>query len=214
MTIDDDRPTTAERYGRATHASRLRLDPERRGDADTLIAAGLVPDFFGMDLMRFREELETGLSRFPQLGPLRLIDRNLISSALPSLAGVLRSLGAWGEVYSARHSLDLRPGAIASLSGRALIAYVRPLCRSCEGRGFNGGGRTIEQSGPQILCRACRGSRQESYSIGRTVEERFLVSGMLTHMEKSETNAAAGIRRNRALVDAAKASIEEGAKRG
>ena len=56
MTLPEDRPSTAERYGRAMRSSRLTVTPERAGDVDLLIAAGWTTDSLGASLYRLRAE--------------------------------------------------------------------------------------------------------------------------------------------------------------
>lgn len=57
-TYDDKNPppTTEERYGTATKASNLRVQAERSGSADSLIAAGWSKSRLGAALMRFHSE--------------------------------------------------------------------------------------------------------------------------------------------------------------
>lgn len=53
-----DRPTIGERYANATESSDLRVLADRRGDADTLIAAGWISEGFGTSLYRLRTEFD------------------------------------------------------------------------------------------------------------------------------------------------------------
>lgn len=53
-----DRPTTAERYTRATNSSDLSVASRQRGDVDLLIAAGWAGDTLGVLLYRLRSEFD------------------------------------------------------------------------------------------------------------------------------------------------------------
>ena len=48
--------TTDERYTSATHASNLRVEADRTGQADVIIAAGMSPSRLGAALLRLRSE--------------------------------------------------------------------------------------------------------------------------------------------------------------
>lgn len=207
MTTDDERPSTAERYGRATHASRLKVDAERRGDADMLIAAGMLPDFLGASLLRLQEEFETARARVTRGPALSLTDQLLVLSALKSLRETRDALGRWADWRATKDGIILTPKEVAALTGRALTAFLNPLCPHCEGRGFNGGGRG-EHTGPKVICRACGGSGKARNAIGRSAIEVAFVTRILAHMDEGVTNAARGIRRNRGAVDAAKSAVD------
>lgn len=53
---DNPRPTIEERYTSATHASNLRVQAERTGSADMLIAMGWSPSRLGAALIRLHSE--------------------------------------------------------------------------------------------------------------------------------------------------------------
>ena len=206
--MSDDKPTTPERYGHATRATRLRLTTERRGDADTLIAAGLLPEFLGALLLRLQEEFETARSRVSRRQALSLTEQLLVLSALKSLRETKDALGRWAEWRATKDAVMLTSAEVAILCGRALNAYLNPICPHCEGRGFNGGGRG-EHTGPKMICRACAGSGKTLDSVGRGEVELAFVKRILGHMDESVANASRGIRRNRPAVDTAKAVVED-----
>lgn len=60
--IDDSKPTLEERYVGATHASNLRVQAERTGAADTLIAVAWSDKGLGASLMRLHSEWD-GLAK-------------------------------------------------------------------------------------------------------------------------------------------------------
>lgn len=55
---DDAKPNTEEKYGAATHASNLRVEADRGGSADMLIAAGWSASRLGAGLIRLHSEWE------------------------------------------------------------------------------------------------------------------------------------------------------------
>ena len=56
MTIVSDKPDTAEQYACATNATNLRVEADRPGKADTLIAAGWSASRLGAALLRLHSE--------------------------------------------------------------------------------------------------------------------------------------------------------------
>lgn len=56
--LNDERRTIDEAYTSATASSNLRLEAERRGDADVLIASGLNPVRMGSALLRLHTEYD------------------------------------------------------------------------------------------------------------------------------------------------------------
>lgn len=59
---DDSKPNTEEQYTAATHASNLRVQAERGGSADMLIAAGWSASRIGASMIRLHSEWE-GLAK-------------------------------------------------------------------------------------------------------------------------------------------------------
>lgn len=57
MTTIEERPSIGERYSSATESSNLKLT-DGRTDLDIIIAAGLVPDSFGLTLYRLMNEFD------------------------------------------------------------------------------------------------------------------------------------------------------------
>lgn len=53
---EDTKPNVEERYSSATHTSNLRVEAERSGPADVLIAAGWSPSRLGSAMMRLHSE--------------------------------------------------------------------------------------------------------------------------------------------------------------
>lgn len=57
MTTIEERPSIGERYTSASASSNLKLT-ESRSDLDIIVAAGLVPDTFGLTLYRLMDEFD------------------------------------------------------------------------------------------------------------------------------------------------------------
>lgn len=57
-TAEEERPTLGERYSSATESTNLKMG-ERRSDVDIIIAAGLIPDGFGLTLYRLMFEFDS-----------------------------------------------------------------------------------------------------------------------------------------------------------
>lgn len=207
-TIDHDRPTLGESYGIATTSSHLEMKPERRGDVDIIAAAGLLPEFLGVMLLRLSTEFDRAKSQVRVGAEMNPAEQLFVLQKLKSLRSTKDALGRYAEWRATKEAFMAPPRTVALLTGRTLVAFLNPACPHCEGRGFNGGGRH-EQSGPQVLCRACRNTGLQRHSIGRGDAEATFVDGLLSHMTTQMENAANGIHRNRDTVDAAKAAIQE-----
>jgi hypothetical protein len=78
---DDAKTTVEERYTNATHASNLRVQAERTGSADVLIAMGWSPSRLGAALMRLHSEWD-GCEK-PRKPTRTAVD--LIAASLPRI---------------------------------------------------------------------------------------------------------------------------------
>ena len=63
--------TTEEKYTSATHAINLRVEADRTGQADIIIAAGMSPSRLGAALLRLHSERD-GASTPPPMTPERI----------------------------------------------------------------------------------------------------------------------------------------------
>lgn len=84
--LDDDKPNTEERYTQATHASNLRVQAERGGSADMLIAAGWSESRVGASLIRLHSEWE-GLAKPSRRGRVAI---ESIAKEFPKLQNGMR----------------------------------------------------------------------------------------------------------------------------
>lgn len=183
MTVDDDRPTTAERYAAATQSSDLKMHNEKRGDVDMLIANGWVGDRLGTLLFRLRGEFdsiraehrnaertlaaaESDNHRMHRAGldddadaqmeaaeRAALTARALIMVHLQSLPAAVNALLAFAVMEAAHAKYQARGHRVQDIAGKALEAWLDPICPACDGRGHNGGfGVAL------VLCARCHGS--------------------------------------------------------
>lgn len=155
-----------EAYTRAgTSSSNLRVDPDRRGDADVLIAAGWSPGMLGSALMRLRGEWDSvAAPRFRQDStahqrrshPDADADAVQLLSRLRSLAQVLEAVERWAR---ARHLADAH-----TLARTSVCYWLDPTCRACLGRGA-----TLVPGTPMLgrVCKACGGSRKAREPMGQ-----------------------------------------------
>ncbi len=178
-----------ERYSAAIESSNLRVKAEEKGDVDLLIAAGWAPDTLGAMLYRLATEFDT-VRADVRRGALSPVERFLILGRLKSLPAARDEIGIWACIEATRQRFMQPDSAVRVLVGRVIDVHLDPTCHVCEGRGFNGGGRH-EHTGPQIICRACRGSGLRRDSVGKTEEERrfarFLLAEMAMRMQSVES---------------------------
>lgn len=153
-----------EAYTRAgTSSSNLKVDPDRRGDADVLVAAGWSPGMLGGALMRLRGEWDSvAAPRFmqdstahqrrshPDADAVQLLGR------LRSLALVLEAVERWA---AAKGLADAR-----TLARTSVCYWLDPTCRACLGRGS-----ALVPGTPMLgrVCKACGGSRKASEPMGQ-----------------------------------------------
>lgn len=176
----------AERYATATEAHSLKVDTERSGAADVLIAAGLAGDGLGVSLVRLRAEFDTARGAVRGTGNSSLTEHMLALMRLRTLREVKEMVGDLSAKQAA--VTGFRSRHLLAITGRVLDVFLDPLCHHCEGRGFNGGGRH-EQTGPPALCRPCGGSGHRAGAIGHTDAERAFSRHMLALLERSATRA-------------------------
>lgn len=146
--------TVEEAYTRAgTSSSNLKVDPDRRGDADVLIAAGWSPGMLGGALMRLRGEWDSTAQQrrsHPEADAVQLLSR------LRSLAQVLEAVEHWA---AAKRLADPR-----CLARTSVCYWLDPTCRACMGRGS-----ALVPGTPMLgrVCTACGGSRKAREPMGQ-----------------------------------------------
>lgn len=125
MMAVDERPTIGERYTSATESSNLRLGA-KRSDVDVIIAAGLVPDGFGLTLYRLMAEFDA------VRGPVDAAKRWVTSQM--TLAAYLRGEATreaardkpdeWRVLDLTRNAKQVQEAAVASLRTEFLLALT------------------------------------------------------------------------------------------
>ena len=185
MSTVEDRPTTGERYSSAMESSNLRATAEKRGDVDLMIAAGWVPDTLGASLYRLAVEFDLVRMDLRHGKAMNQTERLLVLSQMKSLRSTREELGAWACIEATKQRFMQPDADVRLIVGRVLDIHLDPTCHHCEGRGFTGGGRH-EHSGPQVICRACRGTGNRRANLGRTAAEiefgAHLLAGMAEKM--------------------------------
>lgn len=175
---DDTKPTVQERYSNATHTSNLRVEAERSGAADTLIAMGWSPSRLGAALMRVHSEWD-GAEKPKRMNATAV---DLLAASLPRLGedkNVVDIVGArqqaqdwymhelkilFGKLKTmpeVRHQLELwaHKQSIQNPNHHAadvLGWWLDHRCQACEGRGKEKIPNTPSLS--MRDCRVCRGS--------------------------------------------------------
>jgi hypothetical protein len=139
-----DITTLEEKYSSAIHSSNLRVEADKGGAADVLIAVGWSASRMGAALMRLHTEYEgAGLSRNPSR-----TDMSLLLSKLKSMADVRRE----AEIQANTWRMD----DAAHVAFSVVLYWLDQRCRACEGRGAKViPGTPALQSKP---CRVCCGS--------------------------------------------------------
>jgi hypothetical protein len=186
MSTVEDRPGVGERYSSAMESSNLRAEADSRGDVDLLIAAGWVPDMLGASLYRLAVEFDLVRMDLRHGKNQNQTERWLVLSQLKSLRSTREELFAWACIEATKRSFMEPDGTVRILVGQALDIHLDPTCHHCEGRGFTGGGRH-EQSGPQAICRPCRGTGSRRSHIGKTADQIDFAAHMLASMSEKMT---------------------------
>ena len=130
-----DRPTTHERLIRAVSSTNLSLDPERRGDADYIVALGLAA--------RATSPAASALMRLHLAGTPA--DFSQARQAVIRLVEQLGIRKDWPDTVDRRAVADL-----------ALAHHLWPACPSCLGRGYELIPGTPHLSA--VSCRHCHGT--------------------------------------------------------
>lgn len=184
--MTDERPTLAERYARAAQSSDLKLRDERRGDVDTIIAAGMAACVLGASLLRLRTEFDAVKAELGGQAANNETEQLLILMRLKSLPYAKQRLGTWGVARAAGKGLETPERDVRQLVGRALVAWLDPLCGKCEGRGFNGG-----YDGPKMMCHPCGNTGRRAQNLGASESERLFAADLLAHMDRMTANVEA-----------------------
>lgn len=164
---------TEERYARSVRSSHLECPLDRPADIDALIAAGLVRDGIGVDLLRLRIDYDAvsglpggrkSLALLKRMAPTRL---RLIRFAC-DLADQKRFAANADE--------------IEAIVIRVIDLYLDPTCPPCEGTGLVGEYGTVRS-----VCQACHGSKARELLWDGEAQERFVRLLQVRMAEKIDT---------------------------
>ena len=172
-----------ERYAKAARSSHLECT-EHPGDIDTLIAAGMVREGIGVDLLRLRTDYDS-ISGMP--GARRAM------SLLRRMAPTRERFFRFAEELAATRGFSFRPAEIESISVRVIDLFLDPACAPCGGTGMVG-----EFGAVRVGCHACGGSRRRHLLWETEEVERFAALLELRMAEKID----AATRRIKALLRA------------
>ena len=157
--LNDEKRTVEEAYCSATQSSNLRVEADRRGDADILIAAGWSMSRIGAALLRLHSEFD-GVEH-PRTATAadfkgdkkaahahNLHETGLMLGRLKSLPGVREQVAIQAQAWGAAD-----PQTVAAEVVRWWLSQV---CQECHGTKFEHVPGTGRLSAKQ--CKACRGS--------------------------------------------------------
>lgn len=175
--MTDDKPTTAERYSRAAHTSNLGVSMHRQGDADLLMAAGMVTGI-GPKLLRLMQEYDAVAQDIRKTAANDLTGILLILMELRSLASTKEDLYLWALDRANKRNVQLTDKQIAGIVGGCLTSFLSPNCPTCNGTGLIGGydGRI------QNICRRCGGSGKTRDGVGMDDLQRHFATDILNAM--------------------------------
>ena len=156
--MQNDTPCIEERYSAANHASNLKVEAERSGPADIIIAAGMAPARLGAALIRLHSEWD-GASK--KRGKLSETDTRLLMGQLRSLPAVQDAVLWQAEKWV----IDDAQKVVAT----ALYWWVDHVCPACEGRGKEAIEGTPSLS--KVACRVCHGSGERGLGYGQSARK-------------------------------------------
>jgi mono/diheme cytochrome c family protein len=157
MNETTDRPSVDERYTSATNASSLLVTPERACSADVIIAAGWAPSRLGMALLRLASEWDASAKPPTNANAEWLAhEQRLLMGKLKTLPGVRDQV----QLYAAKR---FGPDKALDIAAAAILHWLDPACRVCDGRKYETVKNTARLSGRH--CPACHGSGERKAGI-------------------------------------------------
>ncbi len=165
---------TEERYARAIRSSHLECT-DRAGDIDALIAAGMVRDGIGPDLLRLRADYDS-MSHLPGA-------RNAIK-LLKRMPHTRDRVLKFAEDIAAAKQFEFTPADLTAIVVRVIDLYLSPNCPPCGGTGLVG-----EFGSVRNTCPACGGAKRRSLMWDNDATERF-VQVLQVRMESKVDSAS------------------------
>lgn len=178
-----EKPGVEERYESACGASSLKVQAERGGPGDLLIAAGWSEQRTGMALLRLHSEF-TGAAKPRRMSPTQVAalaityrDKHGVPNRQKAMAEAARAYA--NELRLLALSLKTRPAVWAQLApwaqakgipedqvAQALFHWLDPVCSHCGGHGLHKAKDAPALSAKQ--CRACNGTGTKMIPEGGT----------------------------------------------
>lgn len=158
MTETTNKPTTEERYTSAIDATNLRVEADRSGDADFLIASGWSQSRIGSALMRLHSEWD-GAEKPRRALPGPKVTKQECTDwyihEVKILLGKLKTLPEVRQQVAIQAAKWMAPDPLDTAA--AVVAYwLDQTCHVCEGRKFQSipgtPGLSIKH------CQACQGT--------------------------------------------------------
>lgn len=175
MLQNDDRPTIEEAYTSANTSSNLRVEADKRGDADLLIAAGWSGSRIGMALMRLHAEYDS--TSIPPGGSVT--DAVLLQINLKTLPNIREQVG----LQAAKWGIE-RPHEVSL----AVVAHwLDKNCNACQGRKFQSVPGTPSLSAKH--CKTCHGSGESRLRYGNDAKR------LITFMDDCVSRAQQSIKK-------------------
>jgi hypothetical protein len=184
--------STEERYSRATRTSHLEVKPheEAPGDADTIIAAGMVEPL-GVLLARLRSEWDTISKTELKQAADSLTARVLVLMQLRSLKPAAQAMLNFSLCHAEAKGVESDAKALGSLVQQVMDIWLDRLCHHCDGRGFSGG-----FAGPKIMCTKCGGSgSRRQGKLGANISEHAFGLWLLNTMDNKCAASMGQLRR-------------------
>jgi len=175
MTTTDDRPGVEERYLKASSTSNLRVQADRRGDCDVLIAAGWSAKGLGGALLRLAGEWDAAAKK----------PRGMSETDLIMLRGKLKSLSST-LAYLVEAMQRLGMASPQARAGAIVGYWLHQACHTCHGLKFEAIMDTPVLSA--VRCKSCHGTGLGWSPHGQDGRR------MLNLMDDSVSRARNGIR--------------------
>jgi hypothetical protein len=157
--LSDELRTTEEAYASATHSSNLRVEADRRGDADVLIAAGWSMSRIGGALLRLHSEYDS--VAHPRLATAAQFGGDKKAAHAHNVHETALMLGRLKTLPSAREQLTIQAlkwgiADAQDVAAKLLQWWLSQVCPECHGTKFEpvaGTGRLSAKA-----CKICRGT--------------------------------------------------------
>lgn len=134
-----------------------------RGDYRLAVQALRAAELRARQLSRSKDpaRLEKARAELRAAEAAAMTEKALMLIAMKSLPEARRALGAFAIQLATRRRYMRNDADVLAIAGRALSAFLDPLCGVCDGRGFSGGVGT-----PKVICAPCHGTGRREARLG------------------------------------------------